>query len=135
MTPTQFRIDEHVIDCQNIREYAHAVKSDGKLRLAVKQYTPLIDNSDPNSISIIAAHGNGIPKVSSNEPLPHNIMPLKGTQECYEPLWEELLQTTSIPIKSIWIADCSNQGASGVINENITGHDCGLHIVLESNSD
>ncbi|PVH97043.1 toxin biosynthesis protein [Periconia macrospinosa] len=104
MENTLFDIQEHVIPCQHIREYPRGVKSEGSLRLALKQYTPITSKSE-NGITIIAGHGNGIPK------------------ECYEPLWEELLRSSNIPIKSIWIADCSHQGASGVMNEKVIGHD------------
>ena len=45
-------------------------------------------------------------------------------QETYEPFWDELyarLQSQGVYIRSIWVADSSNQGASGVLNENIQG--------------
>ncbi|KAF2805107.1 toxin biosynthesis protein [Mytilinidion resinicola] len=104
MSPSAFTIKEHVIPCQHIREYHGAVKGNAALQLAIKQYTPHDHGkTSPNAVTIIAAHANGVPK------------------ECYEPLWEDLLETLNIPIKSIWIADCSHQGASGVLNESVQG--------------
>lgn len=41
-----------------------------------------------------------------------------------EPLWEDLyahLKRQSVPLRGIWIADVSNQGASGVLNEDVQG--------------
>ncbi|KAL3462897.1 Alpha/beta hydrolase family-domain-containing protein [Aspergillus heterothallicus] len=107
---SKFKVIEHTIPCQSIREYPRAMQehaSVSALRLAVKQYIPL-DNTtpSPNDITIIAGHANGIPK------------------ECYEPLWEELLSSlTNVKIKAIWVADCAHQGASGILNEGILGDD------------
>ena len=45
-------------------------------------------------------------------------------QELYEPLWDELHQQSEKQgwrIRSIWIADMSNQGYSGVLNEDKLG--------------
>ncbi|KAL2813466.1 hypothetical protein BDW59DRAFT_178235 [Aspergillus cavernicola] len=42
---------------------------------------------------------------------------------CYEPLWEHLLTLKTVKIKAIWIADCSHQGASGVLNQHSLGDD------------
>ena len=67
--PSSFKIIEHVIPGQHIREYAHATKlsQEATLRIAVKQYIPLdqTDTPDGNAITIVAAHGNGFPKVLS----------------------------------------------------------------------
>lgn len=61
-----FRIVEHVIECQHIREYpgATANEQEDELHLAVKQYIPL-DNPEPQpgDVTILAAHANGFPKV------------------------------------------------------------------------
>lgn len=49
-----------------------------------------------------------------------------GCQEAYEPLWGELLQLSQkngFTIRGIWIADMSNHGASGVLNEHAQGDD------------
>lgn len=49
-------------------------------------------------------------------------------QELYEPLWEDLLARSKqdgFRIRSIWIADAANQGASGTINELNLGNDRG----------
>lgn len=65
MSTSIFQITEHVIPCQYIREYPDAIKSERRLlQLAIKEYRPL-DNLDPSpgDVTIIAAHGNGLPKV------------------------------------------------------------------------
>jgi hypothetical protein len=67
MSASLFQITEHVIPCQHIREYPRAVKDEqGFLQLAIKEYRPL-DNLDasPGSVTIIATHANGLPKVRS----------------------------------------------------------------------
>ncbi|MCJ1250585.1 hypothetical protein MMC30_007813 [Trapelia coarctata] len=107
MSTSLFEVTEHTIPCQHIREYPHAVKSEQAiLRLAIKEYRPLTNlNALPGSVTIIAAHANGLPK------------------ETYEPLWDDLLRTFGNKIRAIWIADCSHQGASGVLNEHLQGDD------------
>ncbi|KAL5366109.1 hypothetical protein BJX96DRAFT_182278 [Aspergillus floccosus] len=64
-----FQVLEHWIPCQHIREYPDATskRQEDVLYLAVKQYVPW-DNLNPSEgdISIIAAHGNGIPKGASS---------------------------------------------------------------------
>ena len=71
-----FHVIEHIVPCQHIRDYPHAVLDDQEtvLNLHVKQYIP-VDNPDPQpgDVTIIGAHANGFPK------------------ELYEPLWEDLL--------------------------------------------
>ena len=107
MSASVFSVTEHILPCQHIREYPYGVKSESaKLNLAIKEYTPL-DNIDaaPGSVTIIAAHANGLVK------------------EAYEPLWDELHRAFRGKIRAIWIADVSNQGASGVLNEHILGDD------------
>ena len=107
MSTSIFSITEHIIPCQQIREYPKAVKSEpAALRLAIKEYRPL-DNLDAalGSVTIIAAHANGLPK------------------ETYGPLWDDLHRAFKGKIRAIWIADCSHQGASGVLNEKIQGDD------------
>ncbi|KAJ0422847.1 Alpha/beta hydrolase family-domain-containing protein [Aspergillus carlsbadensis] len=108
--PPKFEVIEHAIPCQSIREYHRAVKpgtSPSTLRLSIKQYIPILENTTPgpDNVTIIAGHANGIPK------------------ECYEPLFEELLSSTKVNIKAIWFADCAHQGASGVLNERVLGDD------------
>ncbi|RLL96295.1 hypothetical protein CFD26_101286 [Aspergillus turcosus] len=105
-----FKIVEHIIPGQHIRDDPHALKGrqEAAVKLAIKQYIPL-DQTEPvpeTAVTIIGAHGNGFPK------------------EAYEPLWEDLytqLNKRSIPVRGIWIADISNQGASGVLNEHVQG--------------
>jgi len=59
-------------------------------------------------VTIVGAHANGFPK------------------ELYEPLWDEMLlraKENGFRIRGICIADVSNQGASGILNENKMGDD------------
>ncbi|KAH8697494.1 putative toxin biosynthesis protein [Talaromyces proteolyticus] len=106
-----FRVVEHVVPGQYIREYPRATSTSQEqtLRLAVKQYIPLDNPSpQPGDVTIIAAHANGFPK------------------ELYEPLWEELharSKNHGFRIRSIWMADVAHQGQSGVINEDVLGND------------
>lgn len=69
MSSSPFRIVEHVVPCQHVREYPGAIADDRvqSLNLAVKQYIPL-DNlqPQPGDVTILAAHANGFPKVRSN---------------------------------------------------------------------
>ena len=109
MSTAYFQVTEHVIPCQHIREYPHAIKADSAvLMLAIKEYQPL-DNveADPGSLTIVALHANGIPK------------------ETYEPLFDDLYNNLKgkVKLRAIWIADSSHQGASGVLNEHVQGDD------------
>ena len=111
MPSSVFRVIEHSVNAQHIREYpaATAGSQEDVLQLAVKQYVPL-SNPDPKpgDLSIIGAHANGFPK------------------ELYEPLWEEInhrLKAKGISIRGIWIADVAHQGQSGVVNETKLGND------------
>lgn len=111
MSPSAFKVQEHTIPCQYIREYPGATleNQEDDLFLHVKQYIPLDQsNSQPGAITIIAAHANGFPK------------------ELYEPLWDDLsrvLRKQGLAIKGIWIADVAHQGMSGVLNEDKLGND------------
>ncbi|KAL9124321.1 MAG: hypothetical protein Q9217_006339 [Psora testacea] len=104
-------IKEHVLSTQYIREYPGAALEDQEedLKLHVKQYTPLgRQQIQPGAITILGAHANGFPK------------------ELYEPLWEDLyhcLREQGQEVQSIWIADVTHQGVSGVLNENKIGND------------
>lgn len=66
MASTSFRIIEHVVPSQYIREYprAIAIEQEETLKLSVKQYIP-IDNPNPQrgDVTIIGAHANAFPKV------------------------------------------------------------------------
>ncbi|KAF2401534.1 alpha/beta-hydrolase [Trichodelitschia bisporula] len=111
MSSALFRIQEHILPCQHIRQYPHATidSQEDILHLAIKQYTPL-DNPSPQAgdVTIIGTHANAFPK------------------ELYEPLWDELLRRSKAAgfrIRSIWIADVAFQGASGVLNESKLGND------------
>jgi hypothetical protein len=71
MASAKFKVIEHTIPCQSIREYHRAVKPNtpaSALRLSVKQYIPLRENTTPgpDDVTIIAGHANGIPKVAYN---------------------------------------------------------------------
>ncbi|KAJ5138663.1 uncharacterized protein N7515_003511 [Penicillium bovifimosum] len=106
-----FRIVEHIVPAQHIREYPGATANDQEeaLNLAVKQYIPLDNpNPQPGDVTILAAHANGFPK------------------ELYEPLWEEIYarsKQNGIRIRGIWMADVAHQGQSSVINEDSLGND------------
>ncbi|PKY03318.1 hypothetical protein P168DRAFT_298120 [Aspergillus campestris IBT 28561] len=89
-----FRVIEHAVPSHRQNE---------ALVLSVKQYIPL-DNPNPRSddVIIIGAPGNG------------------HVKELYEPLWEELYlrsKTAGFRIRSIWIADGTHQGKSGILNK------------------
>ena len=63
-----FRVVEHVIEAQHIREYPAATRTSQEevLKLHIKQYVP----SEPleaseDAVTIIGAHANGFPKVST----------------------------------------------------------------------
>ncbi|EEP80968.1 conserved hypothetical protein [Uncinocarpus reesii 1704] len=110
-TTFPFRVVEHVVPCQHIREYPRATSTSQEetLHLSVKQYIPL-DNPDPQpgDVTIIGAHANGFPK------------------ELYEPFWEDLLagsKKNGFRIRAIWIADVAHQGNSSVMNEHALGND------------
>ncbi|CAG8899638.1 unnamed protein product [Penicillium egyptiacum] len=109
-SPVKFTVTEHTIDAQYIREYPTATLSqDSPLQLVVKKYTPIDNpNPQPGDVTIIGAHGCGLPK------------------ELYEPLWEEILMQSEqqgFRIGSIWIADMASLGTSGVVNEGMLGDD------------
>ena len=111
MSSSIFKVQEHTVPCQYIREYPGATleSQEDDLLLHVKQYIPLDpSHSQPGAITIIGAHANGFPK------------------ELYEPLWDDLsraLRKQELAIKSIWIADVAHQGMSGLLNEDKLGND------------
>jgi pimeloyl-ACP methyl ester carboxylesterase len=111
MASSLFRVVDHTVECQHVREYPGATLSgeDEVLHLAVKQYIPKDNpNPQPGDVTILGAHANGFPK------------------ELYEPLWEEILTRANADgfrIRSIWIADVAQQGHSGVLNEDLIGDD------------
>ncbi|RYC62341.1 hypothetical protein CHU98_g3875 [Xylaria longipes] len=112
MSSFPFHIKEHVVPGQHIREWARATANsqDDVLNIHVKQYTPKDNPSpQPGDVTILAAHANGFPK------------------ELYEALWADLhAQAASgggFRIRGIWIADASNQGYSGEMNEARLGDD------------
>ena len=111
MSLSVFKVQEHTIPCQYIREYPGATleNQEDDLFLHVKQYVPLDQSrSQPDAVTIIGAHANGFPK------------------ELYEPLWDDLfraLRKQEQAIRSIWIADVAQQGMSGLLNEDKLGND------------
>ncbi|WPH03762.1 Hypothetical protein R9X50_00664500 [Acrodontium crateriforme] len=108
---SHFDVKEHTIRCQHMRERpaGAAPGRHNDLRLHVKQYTPLKSkNLKSTDVTIIGAHANGFPK------------------EMYEPFWDDLLEAmekSGRGIRSIWIADVTGQGQSGISNEDILGPD------------
>ncbi|CAG8083708.1 unnamed protein product [Penicillium salamii] len=124
-TTFPFTVTEHIIDGQYIREYPRATVSQSAcLKLAVKKYVPVDSNSQ--GVTIIAAPGGGFPKVGDILIQVHIVGLLTNSQELYEPLWEDLLvqcRKRGIQVGSIWTADASNLGASGVVNEELLGND------------
>ncbi len=65
MSSSLFKIQEHTVPCQHVREYPRATadKQEDILYLAVKQYTPLCNvNAQPGDVTIIGGHANGFPK-------------------------------------------------------------------------
>ncbi|KAI9674548.1 MAG: hypothetical protein M1817_001886 [Caeruleum heppii] len=111
MSSSLFRVSEHQVPCQHIREYAAATANEQEdtLFLALKQYTPWTNLSPKTGdVTIIGAHANGFPK------------------ELYEPIWDELLKSSEaqeFQIRNIWVADVAHQGGSGVLNEHHLGND------------
>ena len=65
MSSSNFIITERWSPCQLIRGFPHSVKKeDVVLQLAVKEYRPRdVSKINDDSITIIASHGNGFPKV------------------------------------------------------------------------
>ncbi|KAK5128132.1 hypothetical protein LTR08_004186 [Meristemomyces frigidus] len=106
-----FTVQTHRFPGQHLRQYPGATRhrEEAILYLEAKQYRPL-SNPDPQDgdVTILATHATGFPK------------------ELYEPFFARLLQHSAragFRIRSIWIADASNQNASGVINEGEQGDD------------
>ncbi|KAL8753488.1 MAG: hypothetical protein Q9199_005016 [Rusavskia elegans] len=65
------RIVEHPIPGRHIREYPYPTRfgQDECLQLAVKQYVPtVVEESDPEDVTIVTGHANGFPKVSGDNP-------------------------------------------------------------------
>lgn len=115
-SPFPFHIKEHIIPSQHVREYPRATQrsQEDVLYISIKQYIPFDNPSpQPGDVTIIGAHANGFPK------------------ELYEPLWADLHahahREGSFRIRSIWIADVTNQGYSGVLNEHTQGNDPSWH--------
>lgn len=107
---SSFRTIEHSFPAQHIREYPQAISTfqEDVLNISVKQYIPLNTACESDAVTIIAAHASAFPK------------------ELYEPLWEDLLSQShkaGYSIRSIWMCDVANQGASYVLNESKTGID------------
>ena len=111
MSTSQFIVRTHTFEANHIRQYPAALRQDEHdvLYLEAKQYIP-IENQDPQpgDVTILGSPATSFPK------------------ELYEPLWDELLarsKSQGFRIRAIWIADASNHGASGVLNEHSQGDD------------
>ncbi|KPI38745.1 uncharacterized protein AB675_5859 [Cyphellophora attinorum] len=109
---SHFRVVEHCVPAQHTRHYLGGAEPGhhSSLQLSVKQYIPKTTSSQstPNAVTLIGAHGNGLPK------------------ELFEPFWDDLyehMMAKGQSIRSIWIADQAHQGQSGVLNEQILGDD------------
>ena len=66
MSSPFFKVVEHVLPCQRVREYPNATRDEKPraLKLAIKQYVPVQSpEPDEETITLIAAHANGFPKV------------------------------------------------------------------------
>ena len=68
MSADNFRVEEHIVPGQHIREYPNASHGDDDiLETAVKHYVPRESRNDGANeqtlVTIIGAHANGIPKV------------------------------------------------------------------------
>ena len=123
-----FRITEHVIDCQYVREYPRATATpDAPLKLAVKQYIPVENlHPQPGDVTLVGIHGTGYPGYACSTLLSQAVSVDKSIQELYEPLWEDLVaqaKKNSVRIRAVWMADAANQGASGILNEQYLGND------------
>ncbi|KAI3335560.1 Alpha/beta hydrolase family-domain-containing protein [Ustulina deusta] len=111
MSSFPFHVREHVVPGQHIREWPRATahSQEDVLKLHVKQYVPKDNPSpQPGDVTILGAHANGFPK------------------ELYEALWADLharSRAAGFRIRGIWIADVSNQGWSGQLNEGKLGDD------------
>ena len=65
MESPNFTITEHTSPSSYIRQYPHAVKHDDSvLHIAIKEYKPKKYASTDESVTIVASHGNGFPKVA-----------------------------------------------------------------------
>ena len=75
MAESLFEIIEHVIPCQNVREYPNALRDQNAvLRLAIKEYKPRKEYSQDGGepgVTIVATHANGFPKVHMHPTLSH----------------------------------------------------------------
>ena len=111
MSTQNFAIKTHCFPGQHLRQYPGATRhhEEDIQYLEAKQYIPLSNPHPQNGdITVLATHAVGFPK------------------ELYEPFFDVFLQQSSthnFRIRSIWIAEASNQGASGVINERTQGDD------------
>lgn len=129
MSLEHFTVKEHISPSQHIRGYPHTVKEDDAvLRLSVKEYIPrrkLSQVQAETAVTIIAAGGNGFPKVLKFAPALTSL--LIEFQETYQPLWDAVLlaetQHANFHIRSVWIADVANQGASYALNSDKLGDD------------
>lgn len=110
-TERNFTCVEHEVPCTHIRQYPRATSThQGEvLHLAVKQYKPRYEPHD-GDVTVLACHASAFPK------------------ELYEPIWSRMMEraeqnSPGRRIRSIFIADVSNQGQSGILNEQKLGNE------------
>ena len=68
MSSTHFKVQTLASPCQHVREYPGATRdgNDHGLHLSVKKYTPLYKpSSERKPFTVLAAGGNGFPKVAT----------------------------------------------------------------------
>ena len=105
MSESIWTIREHVIPASHIRGFRRGIRDEqnGRLRLAVKQYTPKDrPTSKPGDVTLIMSSGLG------------------ASKELHEPFYDELFQR-GLPIRAIWSMDTAQHGASYLLNEGIIG--------------
>lgn len=113
MADDTFHIEEHTFEGQHIREYPRAIATfqEDTVQLHAKSYTPhaVANGSRTGDLTIIAFHANAFHK------------------EVYEPFFTDLYHALhhhhGLTISSIWIADQTSQGTSGLLNDSISGND------------
>ena len=68
MDTKHFKVQEHILPAQHVREYPRATAEGhaAPVHLAIKHYIPLENATPkPGDVTIIAMGGNGFPKVST----------------------------------------------------------------------
>lgn len=108
MSTTNFTIKNHTVLGQHIRNYIQSTSNQSaEIYVSVNQYVPRNYIPQSDDVTLIACHASGFPK------------------ELYEPFWDALYDYSKekFRIRAIWMADVSNQGQSGVLNEDELGNE------------